>query len=118
MTFYDTAVGGEVVTRKIVLTFLSCDFTIVTADGLLSGFIDKYKVHSLFIVSRLSTEIQLVIQGLLIVMGKATRSTCLHKVKYDWTFIFGSEPTGRIFYLHAAILKIPKLRFIIKPPAC
>ena len=73
---------------KIILTFFSCGFTIVAEKTLVGGFIDSYKVHGLLIVSRASTEIQLVVQDLLIVMGKKTRNTCLGTVKYDWKLIF------------------------------
>lgn len=73
---------------KTVLTFFSCGFTIVTEDRLVCGFIDSYKVHGLIIVSRASTEIQLVVQDLLIVMGREIRNTCLGTVKYDWKLIF------------------------------
>ena len=48
-------VNGEVVTRKWVWHFFSCDFTIATGDRLVSGLDDKYKIHSFFIVSRLSS---------------------------------------------------------------
>ena len=44
----------------------------------------QYKVHSLFILSRLSTEIELSIQGLLIVIGKLMRNACIGRVKHDW----------------------------------
>ena len=51
-------------------------------------------------------------------MGKPIRNACLSIVKHDWTSIFfDTEPIGGIFYLHTVIFKIPKLRFIIKPPA-
>ena len=41
----------------------------------------------LFIVSRLSTLIQLNISGLFIVMGKSIRNAYLDIVKHDWTSI-------------------------------
>ena len=84
-----TVMRGEVVTRILFWSFFSCgyDFTIATGDGLVSVFSDKYNVHKLFIVSRLSTNIQLSIQGLLIIMGRPIRNTCLGTVKHDWICI-------------------------------
>ena len=49
----------------------------------ISYFDGKCKVHSLFIVSRPSTLIQLSIQGLLIATGKPIRNVCLGTVKHD-----------------------------------
>ena len=62
--FHHTAMSGKVVTRKYFWQFFSCDydFTIVKGDRVVSGFNDKCKVHTLFIVSKPSTEIQLSIQ--------------------------------------------------------
>ena len=94
------------------------EFSIATGDGFVSGFDGKSKVHSLFIVYRLSTEIQASIQGLLIAMLKPIINACLGTVKHDCASIFDIEPIGIIFYLHVAIFEIPKQRFIIKPPAC
>ena len=56
-------------------------------DKLLSGFSDKYKVHSFFIVSRPSTKIQLSIKALLIDMGKQIINACLDTIKHDWISI-------------------------------
>ena len=53
----------------------SRDFTIVTGDGNTSYIV-------LFIVSKLSTKIQLNISGLLIIMGKPIRKAYLG---IDWT---------------------------------
>ena len=72
----------------------------------------------LFIVSRLSTQIQLSISGLLIVMGKPIRNAYLGIVKHDRNRLFSKEPIGNIFFLHMATFEIPKYCFIIKPPAC
>ena len=69
---------------KIILTFLFVYFTVVKRGGHVFGFV-KYKVHSSFIVFRLSTLIQLSISGLLIVIGKTIRNTCLSAVKREWT---------------------------------
>ena len=63
----------------------SCDFTIVTGDGNTNYIV-------LFIVSRLSTKIQLSISGLLIVMGKPIRNVYLGIVKRDWTSIAYGKP--------------------------
>ena len=41
--------------RKYLWHFFSCHFAIVTGDGLLPGHDEKYKVHNLFIVSKLSS---------------------------------------------------------------
>ena len=46
----------------------------------------KYKLHSLFIVSRLSTYIQ-PISGFSVVMGKPIKKRHLATVKHDWTSI-------------------------------
>ena len=51
----------------------------------MSGFTNKYKVHSLFIASRRWTEIQLSIQDLLILKGKPTKNASIGTVKHDWT---------------------------------
>ena len=53
----------------------------------MSGLNGKYKVHSLFVVSRLSTEIAFSIQGLLIVMRKLIRKARPGTVKHDLTSI-------------------------------
>ena len=45
----------EVVRENNFDIFFLCDFTIALGDRLVSGFYDKYKVHSLFIVSRHSS---------------------------------------------------------------
>ena len=50
---------------------------------LVSGFDGKCKVHSFFVVSRLSIEIHLSIQGLPIVMGNSVRNACLGTAKND-----------------------------------
>ena len=61
----------------------------------------------MFIVSRPSAEIELGIQGLLIVVGKLE----IHALE-KWNMIghelFHIEPIGNIFYLQAAIFEIPK----------
>ena len=71
------------------------------------GFDCKYKARSFFIVPRLSTEIHLSIQGLLIVIGKPIRSTGVGIVKHYWTSI-DSGAIGNIFYMHAALFEIQK----------
>ena len=64
---------GQVVTQIIV--------TIVTGDGLVSGFSDKYKLI-IFFISRPSTEIQLSIKCLLTVKGKPKINACFGTVKH------------------------------------
>ena len=44
-----------IVTQKLFRHFFSCDLKNVTGDGHVSCFNGKYKVHSFFIVSMLST---------------------------------------------------------------
>ena len=66
--------------KKEFRHFFSYDFTIVTGDGNANDIV-------LFIVSRLPTQIQLSITGLLIVMGKPLRNAYLSIVKRDWTSI-------------------------------
>ena len=83
---------------KINLAFLS--LTIITGDGLVSGFSDKYKVHILFIVSRASVKFHLSIQSLLIVMGNPITKACLGIAKHDWTLIV-SHWTNRKYFLFA-----------------
>ena len=61
------------------------------------GFDSKYKVHSLFIVSRLSTKIQLSIKGLLIAMEKPIRNACLGTVKHVEYRLLDSEPIIKHF---------------------
>ena len=58
---------------KIILNFLSYDFTIVTGDGFVSGFDSKYKAHSLFIVS--------------VPLEKPIRSACLGTVTHNWASV-------------------------------
>ena len=89
----------------------------------MSRFDDKYKKHSLFITSRLSTWIQLSVPGLQIVIGKSIRNACFGTVKHDWTSmighrLLGSELIGNIFYLCVAICNIwnSKLVFYNKTP--
>ena len=62
--------------------------------------IEKIQVHSFFIVSRLSTEIQLSIQGLLIVIRNPIRNACFGIVKHDWTSIVWHW-TNRKYFLFA-----------------
>ena len=45
----------------------------------------------------------MIIQGLLIAMGKKIRNACLGIVKNDWTSLFDNESIGNIFCLHAEI---------------
>ena len=66
--------------EKIISTFFSCDFTIITGDGNTNYIV-------LFIVSRFSTQIQLSISGFLTVMVKPIRNAYLDIVKNDWTLI-------------------------------
>ena len=74
-------------TISLAFLFLSLLFSIVTGDELVSGFSDKYRVHSLFIVFRPSTKIQLSIQDLPIVIGNSMRNTCLDTMKHDCTSV-------------------------------
>ena len=66
--------------EKKIRYFFSYDLTIVTGDSNANDI-------GLFIVSRLSTQIQLSISGLLIVMGKPIRNAPLGIVKHDWISI-------------------------------
>ena len=68
-------------------------------DGLLPGLSGKCKVHSLFIVSRHSIEVQLSIQGLLIVIENSARKACLGTVKSDWTCVTAWQWTNRKHFL-------------------
>ena len=63
----------------------------------MSGFTNKYKVHSLLIASRRWTEIQLSIQDLLILKGKPTKNGSIGTVKHDWTSTVWQWPIGNIF---------------------
>ena len=94
--------------EKITLTFLFLktflflwlSFTNVTRDEIRSCFSVKYKLYSLFVVSRLSTKIQLSIQGLLIVIEMQIRKTISSKVKHIWTSIVW-QWTNRKHFLFA-----------------
>ena len=77
-----------------------------------------YTVCSLFIVGRPSSWIQLSILSLLIVLGEPIKTHILAQWNKIGHWLFASEPIGNVFHLHAVISKIPKLCFIIKPPAC
>ena len=57
----------------------------------MSGFDGKHKVNSLFNVSRFSIKIQLSNQGLLIVMEKPIKNTCLSTMKHVGHRLFDSE---------------------------
>ena len=75
-----------------------------------------------FIISKPSTQIQLTISGLLIVVGKPVRNTYLiswHTETWlDIDCLLESQYEESLFYLHAAIFEIPKQCFIIKSLAC
>ena len=83
----------------------------------MSGFDDKHKVHSVcrFQTLKLNpTEFLRFINC----YGETNRETHVleqrHMIGHQF---FVSEPTGNVFYLHAAIFEIP-ICFIIEPPAC
>ena len=67
--------------RKIILTFLFVWFYHCHGRR-------KDILHSLFIVSRPSSQIQLSISGLLIVMRNPIRNAYLGVVKHDWPSIY------------------------------
>ena len=69
-------------------------------DGLMFGFSDKYQAHSLFIVSRLLTKIQLSVQGLLLPIVKPIKNECLSTVKHDCISLFWQQ-TNRKHFLFA-----------------
>ena len=71
-------VQHTLVRSKVVMLFYNCH-----GDGLGSGFYDNCKLYSLFIISRLSTEIQLSIQCLLLVTGNSIKKACLGTVMHD-----------------------------------
>ena len=110
VTFHHTAVV-VICWKKKCRHFFLCDFTIVTRD-------ENTNYKALLTVSRPSNQIQLSISGLLIVMGKPMRKLILAYWNMVGHRLFAREPIGKPFYLHAAILEIPKYCIIIKPPAC
>ena len=68
VTFHHTGMSGDVHT-KIILTFLAIVYHFHRRRTCV-WFRWQHKIHSMFIVSRPSAEIELGIQGLLIVVGK------------------------------------------------
>ena len=102
---YCNAWRGSQMKMILAFLFLWRYFTTVAGDRLVFGFSDKYKVHSLFIVSRPSTKIQLIIQGLIIIMEKPIRNTCFGTVKHDWTSIV-LQWTNRKHFLYTCDNKV------------
>ena len=70
---------------KIIQTFCFVWFYHFHGGRSCVWFYDKYKVHSFFILCRLSAGVYLIIQGLLIVMRKPTRNAWLGSVEHEWT---------------------------------
>ena len=93
-------------------------FSIVTGDKLVSGFNDKYKAHSLFIVSRPSVNIEFSIQGLLIVMGNPIGNAYFDTVKHNWISTVWPWTNRKHFLLARGNIWNPKVAFYNKSSAC